>query len=762
MNRYRLLTACTPGVFVLIFLFAPQASPAAVEAPWNLPALSAKPEDILHAAAASPAPKDGDVEMLFEEHVYKLDEQGRQHRTARRVYRFLTDKGVDDWSCTEADWSPWCEEKPIFRVRVITPDGQAHALDQESIGEAPAEQDTPNIFSDEKLLRGPLPAIVVGAVVEEEIETREIRSLFDHGIVERFLLGQQYPVRKLRLVIDAPSTLPLKYEVLGSDAKPARTEDKGRTSLVFELGPLPAMDTPEDYLPAEDDKAAAGRLLHRQVVERRGHGLLRAWSNRTWISTWSVRWSKRRSARGAGAPSGHPVPWGPGRDKIIERLLASLRGQIRYTGVEFGKGAIVPRSSRETLARRYGDCKDQATLLVAMLRVAGIRAQVALLRTGRYSDVAPSLPGLGDFDHAIVYIPGEPADMDRPLGTLRPAGYLPLVDQDRLAMLASPETRELIRTQRMDYKINTGEQVFELFPLEYGKGRIRVTVTCGGSCEEDLREDYASLGIKALRKRWKDYLKDQFRAQASPRLEFTSPLDLAKPFRVTAEVPDARIGQFEEATATITLQPDSLFQRLPGLFRGVESDEEESSAGHASGSPPDERKGPLLLPEPHIRQLQYRINLPAGFTPKALPESSLKQHGPATISQKYEVSGDDLIVATFRLDTGPGRFTAEEVEDLRQAIAELAKDENSPWEVKIELENVAARHMAAGRVAEALAQARTELARLCRPRRPALALLAAALEGRAGRSGPGRGPPGGRACPALGGGLCQPGPHAHV
>src|SRR5208283_5372972 len=176
-----------------------------------------------------------------------------------------------------------------------------------------------------------------------------------------------------------------------------------------------------------------------------------------------------------------------------------------------------------------------------------------------------------------------------PSARCAPAGYLPLLDQDRLAMLASPETRELIRTQRMDYTINTGEQVFELFPLEYGKGRIRVTVTCGGSCEEDLREDYASLGIKALRKRWKDFLKEQFRAQAAPRLEFSSPLDLAKPFHVMAEVPDARIGQFDEATATITLQPDNLFERLPGLLRGVESEEEGSSASHADGSPPDGR-----------------------------------------------------------------------------------------------------------------------------------------------------------------------------
>jgi transglutaminase-like putative cysteine protease len=697
MNRYCVFSLAALSVVVLVFALAPQVSLGEVEPPWNMPALSAQPEDILRAAAALPAPKDGDVEMLFEEHVYKLDEQGRQHRTARRVFRFLTEKGVDDWSCTEADWSPWCEEKPIFRVRVITPDGQAHALDQESIGEAPAEQDTPNLFSDEKLLRGPLPAIVVGAVVEEEIETREIRPLFDHGIVERFLLSQPYPVRKLRFVIDAPSSLPLKYEIIGSSVKPVRSENKGRTLLVFELGPLPATDTPEDYLPAENAKTA-------QVVFSTGKSwsdVARAYAElvESHLDLDVVRPLVKKA-----------IGQETDRDKIVQRLLALLRGQIRYTGVEFGKGAIVPRSSRETLARRYGDCKDQATLLVAMLRVAGIRADVALLRTGQYGDVASSLPGLGDFDHAIVYIPGQRPMWIDPSARCAPVGSLPLMDQDRLAMLASPETRDLIRTQKMDYRINTGEQVFDLFPLEYGRGAIHITITCGGSCEEELREDYASLGIKALRKRWKDFFKEQFHTQASPRLEFSSPLDLAKPFRVTAEVSDARIGQFDEATATITLQPDNLFERLPALLRGVEPDDESSSVSHVDGSPPEGRKGPLVLPEAHIRQLQFRIHLPAGFSPKALPESFVKQRGPATISQKIELSGNKVIVATFRLDTGPGRFTAEEVEDLRQAIAELAKDENSPWQLKFALENVAARYMADGRVAEALAHARAELA----------------------------------------------------
>ena len=406
MNPYRVLPAFVSPVVALLALFAAQVSLAAVESPWNLPALTAKPDDILRAAAASPAPKDADVEMLFEEHVYRLDEQGRQHRTSRRVYRYLTDKGVNDWSCTEADWSPWCEEKPIFRVRVITPDGQAHALDQEAVGEVPAEQDTPNLFSDEKLLRGPLPAIAVGAVVEEEIETREIRSLFDQGVVERFLLGQQYPVRKLRLVIDAPGSLPLKYEVIGSDAQPVRTEAKGRTSLVFELGPLPATEPVEDYLPDSDAKTP-------QVVFSTG----KSWNEVA--AAYSALVESHLDMETIGPLARKAAGEETDRDKVIERLLAAVRSQVRYTGVEFGKGAIVPRSSRETLARRYGDCKDQATLLVAMLRAAGIRAEVALLRTGQYSDVAPSLPGLGDFDHAIVYVPGERPHVDRPLGSLR-------------------------------------------------------------------------------------------------------------------------------------------------------------------------------------------------------------------------------------------------------------------------------------------------------------------------------------------------------
>ena len=97
---------------------------------------------------------------------------------------------------------------------------------------------------------------------------------------------------------------------------------------------------------------------------------------------------------------------------------------VRYTGIEFGEAAIVPHNPAETLALKYGDCKDKATLLVAMLRAAGIPSYVALLNAGSRLDVPSDLPGMGLFDHAIVYVPGKPAlhpgNKDRRRG---PRGY---------------------------------------------------------------------------------------------------------------------------------------------------------------------------------------------------------------------------------------------------------------------------------------------------------------------------------------------------
>ena len=70
------------------------------------------------------------------------------------------------------------------------------------------------------------------------------------------------------------------------------------------------------------------------------------------------------------------------REDKVARILNRLHRDIRYTGVEFRDAAIVPARPAETLKRGFGDCKDKSTLLVCLLRAAGIPAEVALLKSG--------------------------------------------------------------------------------------------------------------------------------------------------------------------------------------------------------------------------------------------------------------------------------------------------------------------------------------------------------------------------------------------
>jgi len=60
-------------------------------------------------------------------------------------------------------------------------------------------------------LEGPLPAVAIGAVVEEEITVRDEKPFFPAGEVYREYVGRPVPVLRTRIVIDAPESLPIKH-----------------------------------------------------------------------------------------------------------------------------------------------------------------------------------------------------------------------------------------------------------------------------------------------------------------------------------------------------------------------------------------------------------------------------------------------------------------------------------------------------------------------------------------------------------------------
>ncbi len=52
-----------------------------------------------------------------------------------------------------------------------------------------------------------------------------------------------------------------------------------------------------------------------------------------------------------------------------ERVFRFVAGEINYESIPFFQSAFIPRLARDVLRDRYGDCKDKACLMIAMMKV---------------------------------------------------------------------------------------------------------------------------------------------------------------------------------------------------------------------------------------------------------------------------------------------------------------------------------------------------------------------------------------------------------
>lgn len=377
------------------------------------------------------------------------------------------------------------------------------------------------------------------------------------------------------------------------------------------------------------------------------------------------------------------------KDKI-NRLLAWLNRTIRYTGVEFGEASIVPRTPDETQKRGFGDCKDKATLLVALLRASDIQAKVALLSTGPGKDVNPELPGLNHFDHAIVFVPGPRPLWIDPTDEYARAGELPFADQGRLALIVSPEIESLTRTPEVKSLDNKILETREVFLADSGKARIVETSHPSGLAEAALRRSFAPSDPKKLKENLKNYVQKEYSAADLGETAIGDPSDFRHPFTVKLEALQTNIGITSDLDAALTINAWSMGKGLRNLIpTSYDRDEKD---------PVKTRKQDLIFPEPYATEWRYKIVLPVGFEAKPLPESDRLAFGPASLTRTYGRTPEGGILATFLFDSGKARWTAAEVESARTAMEAFGK--SAP--TKLWFDQVGEAHLAAGRIKEAI------------------------------------------------------------
>jgi len=631
-------------------------------------------------------PAGADLLVFEDEQTLVFDSEGRVVCTRYVVYKVLTQKGADDGGSVSFSWEPWHEERPTLRARVITADNAVHLLDEKTITDAPAKENEDNVFSDRRIIRAPLPAVAAGPLVEEEHVSRESAPFFGAGSVERFYFGGSVPVHHTRLVLDAPATLPLRYEIrLLPDLKPERAEAAGRVRIVFEYGPMDALEDAETNLP--NDVPAYPSVIFstgdswQQVAQEYGKIVDKQ------IAGADLNSLVRKLTAGKNT-----------RDEKAAAILQYLDREVRYTGVEFGESALVPHSPSETLSRKYGDCKDKAALMVAMLRTAKIPAYLALLDAGTREDVAPNLPGMGMFDHAIVYVPGSPDLWIDVTDEYARLGQIPTADQERLALVIRPESDPLKPTSANSSADNMLIEKRVIYLAENGPARVIETSLPHGIFESSYRRSYADKENKSAKDDLIDYVKSQYLAEKLDRMDLSDPRDLSKQFELVLESNRARRGSTDLTVAAAAIRFEGLFTNLPSDLRQREKEDDSKSDKDCSQKPKKKRTADYELPAAYVTEWQYTIVPPAGFRPKPLPANAQLSLGPATLTEEFAADQEGVVHATLRFDTVKRRMTVSETTELRNKVAQLIEGEP----ILIYFEPLGQTLLSQGKVREAL------------------------------------------------------------
>jgi tetratricopeptide (TPR) repeat protein len=653
-------------------------------------AFSATADQLKAMSAAVPVTKEWAARILYEEGHYSIAADRTLTYTHRMIYRVDTDEAAKGWAEISAGWDPWYEKPSQLHARVLQANGSFVELDQKTVTDAPVKADDSETFSSEHVRRAPLPGMAVGSIVEEQETTEEKIPYFAGGGLYRYGFADNVPVTRSRMIVEVPSALPFHDKIDGDPGlKVERTEADGRRRIVYEA-------TNVDALHDSDIDLATNEPVRPMVEFSTGA----SWAS---IATEYLATSEPQTVPGD-TVSILPKDLPAGRMERIRSIVKVLHHEVRYTGVEFGAARLTPMRPAEVIQRHYGDCKDKATLLVAMLRAAGIPANLALLSTGVGRDVDPGLPGISQFDHAIVYVPASPDGeaalwIDATADTFT-VGSIPYQDEGRNALIIDAKTTALTKTPepKPEDSVLIETRTFKL--AEYGPSTVEEVSETHGWIDASYREDFGGVVTPKEHENLENYVKEAYLAKKLVDVQHSDPADFDKPFKLTLEVEGARRGYSSLVDAVVAIFPTITVNNLPKWFgqaAPATGPDVSAEAKHELEVAVKSRPATFAL-RPYIYEVRARVLIPAGFELRSLPPAKTTQLGPATLTESYSASEPGVVTATFRFNTGTATLTAEQALTMRDAVVELNKREY----VGIFFDQAGAKALTAGHIREAL------------------------------------------------------------
>ena len=569
------------------------------------------------------------VSLLQEESV-TVDPDGRRVMRERGVVKILQ-KSTDEIRAYRSYNSKTGRIRD-FRGWLLPVTGAAVAVGKEKVADIALSSDSMYDEGRAKMM-SPGAGLPPGSVFAYEV-TEEEKTVFTQY---SYAFQESMPVLVSRFVLAAPAG----WEVRGVlfNHEPLEPAAAGGT-YTWELRNLPWIED-ERYSP--DLHAVAPRLgvTYFPGDNKAGMHDLRDWRA---VSTWMadlvdpaaevsepVRAKSAELTRGLAGEA----------DKI--RAIGRYVQQVNYVSVQLNEtrgGGYTPHPAGQILTHNYGDCKDKATLMRALLQAAGIGSYLTLIYATDPEYVRPEWASPHQFNHAIVAVRVSPETalptvfehpnlgrllMFDPTDSDTPMGGLPREEQGSHALVVAGARGELVEMPLLAANTNRVESLAE------------ASMDAAGKLEAHVGRQYFGQSAAQAHARVAHQSNDELRRSYERSLGRRVGAIAVRQANISGAIAEGQMQLSLDFTA------DHFSQIMPGLMI-VKPGALALGADYAFT--PGERKLPVKLVA-DVYKDSVRIKLPASYKVDEIPDAVHLDSPYGTYRASWKADGADLVFEQF-------------------------------------------------------------------------------------------------------------------
>lgn len=597
---------------------------------------------IENAPAQEKYPQAGALILYCDEKI-EVTPENTQVSYLHYVVKILNERGKENFAETAISYDSTYEKVELEFARTIKPDGTITDVGTRHIRDVSKYMNFP-LYSNARAFIISFPEVANGVVIEYKLKVYNSELVNKKDIFMNYPIQSSEPIITANFVVSIPKTRNIyfknineKYNDFAAVLKPKIEDYQASKIFKWSFKDIPQI-IPESNMPPEVD-------INPTI-------LISSFADWKEIYNWWQELAKDKISADKSI-----------KDKITEltKNLSSdeekLRAVynfcakgIRYVAVEYGQAGYEPHTAADIFKNKYGDCKDQAILLVTMLRELGFKAYPVLIGTKDYYNLYPDFP-CGLFNHciAVVEFKGDFIFMD-PTAETCSFRDLPAGDQARKVLVFKLDKYEI--------------KDIPLFPAEANRIVQDLAIKVNNSETITARKDNYSFGnYDQAQRHWLLYTPPELiRQMLTEKIQSVS---------IGSELESYDIQNLDDLNKPVILSykfngPEYFTQA--GLLRILP----QLAAVDLSLVAKAQRRFPIDFNILDSKESIFEIEIPKAFKVKYIPESFIEDNPWLVFSTEYKYIGNKIF---FRQKTNLKKIIVwqDEYREFKAMFEKLAQ-----------------------------------------------------------------------------------------